>query len=360
MQLSTVCRSLREAVSLTVQEHSTLALPSWEDQFPDRLDSKLLLGWASSGSWGLKVAGSSYCNIPGLTSFLQAAAPLRHRVELQQPAGSSMRRHCAQSCHWPSEPVEHWAAHSNLPAECSLPSRLHVSAQDRQVDALLYRLSFLPCLDWLDLQLGPCSVLTSPRQFPPNRYVILSFTVLDGVPIDFSWLHAHPFQDLVLQITLQAQESDQQVRLIDHLLPLRIKRLTMDLQVPLLAEAQQRWLQLAVLGDLDIDLPAQGMHLSHLPRCQECCISGHARSVQALLTVDYAALSRYAGRYRLNGYQHQSIMVLGCPGHVPQCAEPWQISSSTPHKVGGLPGINGWPPDSDYKLQNVAADDSGW
>ena len=315
-----MCRSRREAVSLTVQEHSTLALPDWEDQFPDRLDSKLLLGWASSGSWGLKVAGSSYCNIPGLTSFLQAAAPLRHielncnsllaaaRADTVLSHAIGLQSLLSIGLHIPTcLPISLGQAEVDL-EDCTLQA---VSAQDRQVDALLYRLSFLPCLDWLDLQLGPCSVLASPRQVPPIRYVILSFTVLDGVPIDFSWLHAQPFQDLVLQITLKAQESDQQVRLIDHLLPRRIKRLTMDLQVPLLAEAQQRWLQLAVLGHLGIGLPAQGMHLPHLPRCQGCCISGRATSVQALLTVDYAALSHYADRYRLDGYQHQSIMVLG-------------------------------------------------
>ena len=51
MQLSTVCQSLRDAVSLAVKEHSTLVFPKWDRSSPDRLDSKLLLGWVSSGPW---------------------------------------------------------------------------------------------------------------------------------------------------------------------------------------------------------------------------------------------------------------------------------------------------------------------
>ena len=234
-----------------------------------------------------------------------------------------------------------------------------LQADDKRVDALLYRLSFLPCLDCLDLYLGPRTVLASPRQLPQMRDVMLSFTLLDGGPLDFSWLHAQSIQDLVLHITLQARDPAQQVRLVDQLLPLGAKRLTIDLQVPLLAKAQQRWAQLAVLGVLAISLPAETMHLSHLPRCEECRISGHTRGAQMPVTVDSAALSRFAGRYSLNS-QHRFIMVLGFPGHVPQCAEPWQILCSTPHLVGGLPGIDGRPQGSYYKLQSAAADEAGW
>ena len=296
MQLSTVCRSLREAVSLTVKEHSTLAFPDWEDQFPDRLDSKLLLGWASSGSWDLELTGSSCWGFPGLTSFLQAAVPVQH-VELH--CDSLLAAACADTVlshvdgleslccigrHLPSclpKSVEQVQVHlDGCPVQAVL-------AEDKQVDALLYRLSFLPCLKCLDLYLGPCNVLASPRQLPQMRYVVLNITVLDGAPLDFSWLHAQPIQDLVLRITLEAQAPAQQVRLIDQLLPLGVKQLIINLQVPLSAEAQQCWAQLAMLGDLVIYLPPQGMHLSHLPRCQECCITGRAGGARMPVTVDY-------------------------------------------------------------------------
>ena len=359
-----MCRSLREAVSLTIEKHSTLAISGWA-RSPGRLDSKLLLGWASSGSWGLVLTGSS-CSAPGLISFLQAAAPVQHIDVL---CDSLLAAACADTVLSHATGLESlWCSGEHTPTVLprslqQVKVRLHDSnlqAADKQMDAFLYRLSFLPCLDCLELYLGPRTVLASPRWLPSMRHMMLSFTVVDGAPLDFLWLHVQPIKDLVLRITLQAQEPAQQVRLIDHLLPLGVKRLTIDLQVPLAAEAQQRWAQLAVLGDLLIYLPAQGMHLSHLPCCRECCISGLAGGARMPVTVDYAALGRYAGKYSINGYQHQSIMVLGFSGHVPQYAEPWQISSSTPPMVGGLPGIEGQPQDSNYKLQNVAADEAGW
>ena len=368
MQLSVVSRAFRAAVSLTVQEHSSLELIH-EGYHPDKLDSKLLLEWAKSSSWDLELLGPN-CSVSGISTFVQHAQSISGLTfDCDDMLAAAQADLILQSAHGLCHLVclglhiPTFYPPSLRRVSIRLESRPGPLSQsligrDKQVEALLFRLSPLPHLTSLDLNLGYFAA-SRPMQLPRMRNMEVRFTVPDSMSIDLSWLCLHSTVTLSLDVTVEALDSAQQVLLMDHLCSLDIATLSISMRVPASIEAQQRWALLTVSEAFCLYLPPQGMHLQHLPKSQQCRIRGYANT-SAPVTVEFAAVSQSAAHHSLHGAEHQHIQVLGYPGHVPSCSAPWQLCSTTPQFLSGLPGIEGHPKAIEYKLQNAAAIAAGW
>ena len=146
-------------------------------------------------------------------------------------------------------------------------------------------------------------------------------------------------------------------RLIEQLRRLRVHSLVLALQVPIDSDVQRQWASLVGLAYFDLRVHAPGMTLVALPRCKirTVRLAGQL-GPEAALVMDWRLLASCPGVFRIRS---GGVQLVGCPGHAPKFAQPWQLHLLIVFRVQGLTA-----PLTKRKheliLQNSAADAAGW
>ena len=345
-------------------QHAELHLDA-DKALPGQMGSELLLEWARACKWRLSLTGNS-CAVPGLAAFVDAA-PAVGQLDIScdsllDAAQADKIVHKAKEVgililrgdHFPTvlpQSVEEVAM-------CNGCSR--VPEPGDHVEALLYRLAFLPCLEGLDFDLGVCPVMTCPSNIPHLQYLRLSFEVLNESSIDLSWLRTQPLGKLELSIVLRADSVVQQGRLVSELTGLKMHSLNISLHTSITLPIQLQWTRLRCLRHFMLDVAVAGDQIRHLPSGPLRIFSVDlATETTSPVLIAWSTICSQAGRFCIYPHTGQHVGVVGYAGHLPGHAKPWQLLCRG-ELVLGLPESACRQAGGYYFMQNGAADAAGW
>ena len=374
--MATVCRSFSSAVKAVLADRVDVNLTGAASKLP-RMDSKLLVAWASANLWCLTLDGAS-CRVPGMVDFVRASAELQEldiscSDMLAWTGADAMVAGCGRlttlRCRdWyvPSGPLPPLLHTLEVELQGWAMGGRYGACPGMQTQALLFKMSALQHLQHLTLHLGRHVSLPSQAKLPALKTASISFCFQEE-EIDLRWLQMQPVDHLHLHILNEAYTTEDVARLVSQLQLLNIHDLLLEVGKASLSvytrryslHAQRELAKLTVLGRLEIVLPESSVHLEALPQCLGT-LHLSTSGVDCCHHISWAALCSRTSRVCLWPTQNATMMLLGFCGRAPDAPNPWQLVAMQPHLVLNLHVMNPDVGRVRYKLQNEAADAAGW
>ena len=364
-QASTVSRALAVAAGHVLQSSTGLDIccnchHDWQQA---RLDSKLLLQWASLMTGCLRLDMSS-SRLSGLSAFVEASRlddvdlacgsliaaaaqeglllPFSFSAASSVSTAGSGTFHCfPYSSKLHMEIVENSASYHPL-----MPSTLiHCFARQNG------------CLEELSLVFQVRHVELVCPSILPALEVTLEFTLEDDTMVNLDWLQRQPCSVLSVIVTVKTVLPTQHQQVTSQLLQLPLHRLRLSWQAASFPETiQLMWQQLQIRDHFNLVIckaPELAV-LQALPSCPDICIGSctHMDLNWAAVTSQPAQISLYM--------RHASLRILGGCRVPADLQGGWQLIIYATSCVHGLQEAQVQGAPVALFLQNEAAVSAGW
>ena len=367
LQAFATCQTLAEAATSIVSSAPGLKLTTYDTNFalnalPFRRWGPVVRSLRLSPEWYSK---------PGLAIFLATASRLQGLqlrctdVLTAAQASFLMSRSCAREIiihgwHMPQFPAALSSLCVHFPA---YESQEHQLREIGTPSALIYLLASQQSLVCLTLHFPRgCIMLISNIQLP-ELAVILHLKVQRSI-LRLSWLRQQPCRSLELHLTIQSPLLEASEAAVKELCQLPITILILRFRVPLSAQVQALWQQVAVSQHCTLLVPDifgvnAGHDLCALPSCPDICIEAPDSRMPTGLAVSFPAVARQPGRVYFRLGPHQCLWFKDdctMPAHLE--GQAWQLVVHSAADVQGLPLLR--QRAGVQYLQTPAAKLAGW
>ena len=245
----------------------------------------------------------------------------------------------------------------------------HESEWDEsRAEALLFRLSKLPALEKLSLNLQTqSSCLVSDECMA--RLDHLSITLLVGCQdADLSWVHDQSCSFLGVNVCVNVPDLTKNSLLVAELEGLNLSHLSLDLATEWRSELQSMWSGLST-GKLNIGMfgphlaGTEAVPLQFLPRSENTMISLYRCKTQRAFYIKWALLSSQAANVVIMAYGLTLHVLDASMSDIEGMQQPWQLTVWAASSVVGLPASDTTFSDDPAPWQswrNAAACAAGW
>ena len=314
--------------------------------------------------------------MPGLSAFLEASSNL---TELTLTCNSIIaaaqavyfHSSCSQVTHVRSmglhRPSTFPVALTKLQVDfCTRHcSTMEVVPWDPQVlTAFIYQIGHHQHLKDLRLDFRVSDIqLVCPVSLPKLEKLTISFTLVDDLALDLSWLRQQPCEALIVHITVITAAVARHQQVVEQLLAGQLSKLELCWCTELPPALQALWQQLspshlfALVMMSRAALTSVDKALQALPVCPNVLIFYPPRMRGQPLYVDWGAVTQ-AGKFEIYVQEAHDFHLLGGRSSPPNIQGTWQlqVTSAQDLEVHGPRGSV----DAKSMMQNSAAISAGW